>query len=45
MQEFKLLINGQWKNQMGEIVRETAYPAGGFNVLPSGYKEAEVLLK
>ena len=29
---------------LGEIVMETAYPAGGLNVLPSGHKEAEVLL-
>ncbi len=29
---------------LGEIIVETDYPPGGFNVLPSGYKEAEVLL-
>jgi len=29
---------------LGEIVMESRYPAGGLNVLPSGYKEAEVLL-
>lgn len=29
---------------LGAIVMEAAYPAGGLNVLPSGYKEAEVLL-
>ncbi|MCP2604809.1 aldehyde dehydrogenase family protein [Candidatus Aminicenantes bacterium AH-873-B07] len=29
---------------LGEIVKETDYPPGGFNVVPSGYKEAEVLL-
>jgi glyceraldehyde-3-phosphate dehydrogenase (NADP+) len=29
---------------LGEIINETAYPAGGLNVIPSGYKEAEILL-
>jgi len=29
---------------LGEIVNETAYPHGGLNVLPAGYKEAEILL-
>jgi len=29
---------------LGEIIQETGYPHGGFNVLPSGYKEAEILL-
>jgi glyceraldehyde-3-phosphate dehydrogenase (NADP+) len=29
---------------LGEIVNETDYPAGGFNVVPAGYKEAEILL-
>ncbi|MEW5900260.1 MAG: aldehyde dehydrogenase family protein [Acidobacteriota bacterium] len=29
---------------LGEIVNETDYPAGGFNVIPAGYKEAEILL-
>ena len=29
---------------LGEIVKETSYPHGGFNVLPCGYKESEALL-
>jgi glyceraldehyde-3-phosphate dehydrogenase (NADP+) len=29
---------------LGEIVTEAGYPAGGLNVLPSGYREAEILL-
>ena len=29
---------------LGEIVNATPYPAGGLNVIPSGYKEAEILL-
>jgi glyceraldehyde-3-phosphate dehydrogenase (NADP+) len=29
---------------LGEIISETSYPAGGLNVIPSGYKEAEILL-
>ncbi len=29
---------------LGEIVNEAAYPPGGLNVIPSGYKEAEILL-
>jgi len=28
---------------LGEIVLETAYPAGGLNVVPSGHREAEIL--
>jgi acyl-CoA reductase-like NAD-dependent aldehyde dehydrogenase len=28
---------------LGQIISETAYPAGGLNVIPSGYKEAEIL--
>ena len=29
---------------LGEIVKETSYPTGGFNVVPAGYKESEGLL-
>ena len=29
---------------LGEIVTEAGYPAGGLNIIPSGYKEAEILL-
>jgi len=29
---------------LGEIINETTYPQGGLNVIPSGYKEAEILL-
>src|SRR4030042_1078142 len=29
---------------LGEIIRESGYPDGGFNVLPAGYKESEILL-
>lgn len=29
---------------LGEIIRETEYPKGGFNVVPSSYEAAEVLL-
>ncbi len=29
---------------LGEIIQETDYPHGGFNVLPAGYKESEILL-
>lgn len=29
---------------LGEIINETDYPKGGINIVPSGYKEAEVLL-
>jgi len=29
---------------LGEIVKETDYPQGGFNVLPAGYEESEILL-
>ena len=29
---------------LGEIINETDYPEGGINIVPSGYKEAEVLL-
>jgi len=29
---------------LGEIINETDYPAGGFNVVPSGYEAAEILL-
>jgi glyceraldehyde-3-phosphate dehydrogenase (NADP+) len=29
---------------LGEIIRGTDYPPGGFNVVPSGYGEAEILL-
>jgi glyceraldehyde-3-phosphate dehydrogenase (NADP+) len=29
---------------LGEIIQETDYPQGGFNVLPAGYKESEILL-
>ncbi|MGB7295155.1 MAG: aldehyde dehydrogenase family protein [Candidatus Aminicenantales bacterium] len=29
---------------LGEIVQGTDYPPGGFNVLPAGYKESEILL-
>ena len=29
---------------LGEIIKETDYPSGGFNVLPSGYEEADLLL-
>jgi glyceraldehyde-3-phosphate dehydrogenase (NADP+) len=29
---------------LGEIIQESGYPNGGFNVLPSGYKESEILL-
>ena len=29
---------------LGEIINETDYPPGGFNVVPSGYEEAEILL-
>ena len=29
---------------LGEIITEAGYPPGGLNVLPSGYREAEILL-
>ncbi len=29
---------------LGEIINETGYPHGGLNVVPSGYREAEILL-
>lgn len=29
---------------LGEIINETDYPKGGINIVPSGYKEAKVLL-
>ena len=29
---------------LGAIIKETDYPCGGFNVLPAGYKESEILL-
>jgi len=29
---------------LGEIINETDYPAGGLNVVPSGYEAAEILL-
>jgi acyl-CoA reductase-like NAD-dependent aldehyde dehydrogenase len=29
---------------LGEIINETDYPAGGINVVPSGYEAAEILL-
>ncbi len=29
---------------LGEIIQGTNYPHGGFNVLPAGYKESEILL-
>ncbi|MFQ6070689.1 MAG: aldehyde dehydrogenase family protein [Candidatus Aminicenantales bacterium] len=29
---------------LGEIVNETDYPAGGLNIVPSGYEAAEILL-
>lgn len=29
---------------LGEIINETGYPAGGINIVPSGYKAAEILL-
>lgn len=29
---------------LGEIIHGTNYPDGGFNVLPAGYKESEILL-
>jgi len=29
---------------LGEIINETGYPHGGLNIVPSGYKEAEILL-
>jgi len=29
---------------LGEIINETDYPSGGFNVVPSGYEAAEILL-
>ena len=29
---------------LGEIIQETNCPHGGFNVLPAGYKESEILL-
>jgi len=29
---------------LGEIIQESGYPSGGFNVLPAGYKESEILL-
>ena len=29
---------------LGEIIQESGYPDGGFNVLPCGYKESEILL-
>ncbi len=29
---------------LGEIIQQTDYPAGGINVIPSGYREAEILL-
>jgi glyceraldehyde-3-phosphate dehydrogenase (NADP+) len=29
---------------LGEIIQESGYPHGGFNVLPAGYKESEILL-
>jgi acyl-CoA reductase-like NAD-dependent aldehyde dehydrogenase len=29
---------------LGEIIQESGYPNGGFNALPAGYKESEILL-
>ncbi len=29
---------------LGEIIQKANYPNGGFNVLPAGYKESEILL-
>jgi acyl-CoA reductase-like NAD-dependent aldehyde dehydrogenase len=29
---------------LGEVIKETDYPPGGFNVLPAGYRESEILL-
>ena len=29
---------------LGEIIQESGYPNGGFNVIPAGYKESETLL-
>ena len=29
---------------LGEIINETDYPAGGLNIVPSGYEAAEILL-
>ncbi len=29
---------------LGEIINDTDYPSGGFNVVPSGYEAAEILL-
>jgi glyceraldehyde-3-phosphate dehydrogenase (NADP+) len=29
---------------LGEIINETTFPRGGFNVIPAGYKESEILL-
>jgi acyl-CoA reductase-like NAD-dependent aldehyde dehydrogenase len=29
---------------LGEIINETDYPAGGINIIPSGYEAAEILL-
>jgi glyceraldehyde-3-phosphate dehydrogenase (NADP+) len=29
---------------LGEIIQESGYPSGGFNVVPAGYKESEILL-
>lgn len=29
---------------LGEIIGESGYPSGGFNVVPAGYKETEILL-
>ncbi len=30
---------------LGEIIRETDYPAGGINIVPSGYEAAEALIE
>jgi glyceraldehyde-3-phosphate dehydrogenase (NADP+) len=30
---------------LGEIISETNFPAGGINIVPSGYEAAEILLK
>jgi len=29
---------------LGDIIHEAGYPAGGINIIPSGYQEAEILL-
>ncbi len=30
---------------LGEIIQQTDYPDGGFNIVPCGYKEAEIILE